>query len=85
MPRQRKSNAERDISPWAKKIRDLRLDNDLTQQSVADHLNVSQRVYADYELGNVRIPVEHLLSLAYFYHVSMDYLCDKEEEPSVQR
>jgi transcriptional regulator with XRE-family HTH domain len=51
MPRPRKNNSERDISPWAKKIRDLRLDNDLTQQAVADYLNVSQRVYADYELG----------------------------------
>lgn len=80
MPRPRKNNSERDISPWAKKIRDLRLDNDLTQKAVADYLNVSQRVYADYELGNVRIPVEHLLRLSYYYHVSMDFLCDRSSD-----
>ncbi|MBR0399844.1 MAG: helix-turn-helix transcriptional regulator [Mogibacterium sp.] len=84
MPRHRNSNTERNISPWAKKIRDLRLDNDLTQQAVADHLNVSQRVYADYELGNVRIPVEHLLRLSYFYRVSMDYLCERNNDASAQ-
>lgn len=84
MPRHRKSNTEREISPWAKKIRDLRLDNDLTQQKIADHLNVSQRVYADYELGNVRIPVDHLLSLSYYYNVSMDYLCDRIDDTAEQ-
>ena len=69
------TNRAAGAEPWVVMIRQLRTDNDLTQQQVADHLHISQRVYADYELGRVRIPVEHLTALAHFYSVSMDRIC----------
>lgn len=56
-------------------IRNLREDNDYTQAYVASILNVGQRTYADYELGNTRIPVESLIRLAKLYNVNMDYIC----------
>jgi transcriptional regulator with XRE-family HTH domain len=46
----------------------------MTQADAAELLNVSQRTYADYELGLVRIPVDCLARLAYHYNTSMDYI-----------
>ncbi|MCM1160591.1 MAG: helix-turn-helix domain-containing protein [Roseburia sp.] len=59
---------------YRERIRALREDNDYTQMQIANILNISQRTYADYELGNTRIPVDSLIILAKFYNVSMDYI-----------
>ncbi|MBR1815543.1 MAG: helix-turn-helix transcriptional regulator [Lachnospiraceae bacterium] len=59
---------------YNERIRDIREDNDLTQQDVADILHVGQRTYSDYESGKTRIPVESLILLAKYYNVSMDYI-----------
>lgn len=60
---------------YAERIRSLREDNDLTQSQIARLLQVGQRTYCDYELGNTRIPVDSLIILARHYNVSMDYIC----------
>lgn len=59
---------------YNERIREIREDNQLTQQKVADLLNIGQRTYADYESGKTRIPVDNLMKLAKFYNVSMDYI-----------
>lgn len=59
---------------YYKVIREIREERSLTQQKVADMLNVGQRTYADYESGKTRIPVDSLLILARYYDVSMDYI-----------
>lgn len=59
---------------YNERIREIREDNFLTQQKIADLLHVGQRTYADYESGKTRIPVDSLLILARFYNVSMDYI-----------
>jgi transcriptional regulator with XRE-family HTH domain len=46
----------------------------MTQQRIADLLNIGQRTYSDYESGKTRIPVDSLLILAEFYNISMDYI-----------
>ena len=57
-----------------KRIYDLRVDNDLTQQQVADYLVCNRQVYARYERGTREIPVSMLIKLAEFYKVSVDYI-----------
>ena len=59
-----------------KHIRDLREDNDITQSAMAKHLNCSQQVYSNYELGQRDIPTDVLIKIAEFYGVSTDYLLD---------
>lgn len=59
---------------YNKIIKEIREDHALTQQKVADLLNVGQRTYADYESGKTRIPVDSLLILAKYYDVSMDFI-----------
>ena len=40
-----------------KRLRDLREDNDKTQQQIADMLNMHRSVYRRYESGEREIPV----------------------------
>ena len=56
------------------RIRDLREDHDKTQQNIADLLGTSQTMYARYERGANELPVRHLIRLAQYYHVSMEYI-----------
>lgn len=58
------------------RIRDLREDNDLSQEQVAKLLNVSQTTYSRYETGDLEIPILSLITLATFYSTSIDYLVD---------
>ena len=62
-------------------MRELREDRDLSQQQMADFLQVHQTTYSDYELGKVNIPVPALIQLAEFYHTSIDYLVDYTDNP----
>lgn len=63
-----------------RRIWDLREDNDLTQQNMADRLGCSQRVYSNYECGDVQIPIPLLIEVAKFYGTSVDYLLELTDE-----
>ena len=65
------------------RIRDLREDADLSQQAIADLLNVSQTTYSRYECGVLDIPYQSLIILAQYYKTSVDYLLGltKEKKP----
>ncbi len=59
------------------RIRHLREDKDLTQKQVAQSLHCSQRIYSNYERGEVDLPTSILIKLADFHHTSVDYLLDR--------
>lgn len=65
-----------------KRIRELREDSDLKQKDIADILNCSQRVYSNYERGELDIPTEVLIKLSQFYNVSVDYLLELTDDPA---
>ena len=60
-------------------IRNLREDNDKTQQEIADYLNIKQTTYSKYELGKINIPIEVFIKLAEYYDVSVDYLLGRSK------
>ena len=60
---------------YVTQIRNLREDSDKTQQEIADILGTSQTMYARYERGANEMPIRHLIKLAQYYNVSLDYLC----------
>ena len=64
---------------YVKNIRDLREDNDKTQQEIADVLGTSQTMYARYERGANELPIRHLILLCKFYNVSADYILGLEK------
>lgn len=65
-----------------KRIRELREDADLTQKKVGEAIHLSQRTYAYYESDQRMIPPEVLCTLADFYHVSVDYLLERTDNPT---
>lgn len=65
--------------PLYPRIRNLREDCDMTQTQIASILNCSQRVYSNYERGDIDIPTEILIKLADFHNVSVDYLLGRTD------
>ncbi len=66
---------------YFQRLRDLREDHDLMQKEIAAVLGIQQTVYSRYERGFQTIPVEHVLKLADYYHVSTDYLFGRTNDP----
>ena len=56
------------------RIRNLREDKDLYQKDIAEVLGISQQYYSEYENGKRTITISHLITLAKYYNVSIDYL-----------
>ena len=56
------------------RLRELREDNDLRQEDIANLLKTTQQVYSRYEKGINEIPIRHLITIARFYNVSIDYI-----------
>lgn len=68
-----------------RRIRDLREDSDLTQKKMGEILSCSQRVYSNYERGELDIPTDILIKLADFHKVSVDYLLERTDKKEVNR
>jgi len=56
------------------RIRDLREDNDLKQNQIAEYLLCDQSLYSKYERNERPLPLEYASKLADYYGVSVDYL-----------
>jgi len=65
---------------WPERLKYLRKSNNLSQTDVAGVLHCSQAAYGMYELGKRKISADKLLSLAQYYHVSMDYIMGLRDE-----
>ena len=66
---------------YIKTIRDLREDNDKNQTEIATLLGIKQQQYARYESGVQEIPLHHLITIARYYNVSLDYLAGLIDTP----
>ncbi|MBP3262003.1 helix-turn-helix domain-containing protein [Pseudobutyrivibrio sp.] len=63
-----------------RRLEDLRIDHDLTQQEVADILFCKREVYRRYEKGIRELPLSYAIMLADFYQVSLDYLVGRTDK-----
>ena len=61
------------------KLKELREENNYSQKQIADYLNVKQNTYSQYETGKRQLPIDVLIKLAKFYHVSTDYILGLED------
>ena len=63
------------------RLRDLREDRDLRQETVADILGITRQQYQLYESGKRELPMHHFISLARYYNISLDYLAGLLDTP----
>lgn len=63
------------------RLKDLREDKDMTQEAVAKLLGTAREQYNKYELGKQEIPFHHVITLAKFYNVSIDYISGIKDTP----
>ena len=66
---------------YYQRLRDIREDNDLTQSEVAGILGTAREQYHKYESGKQEIPFHHVITLAKYYNVSIDYFAGLTDEP----
>lgn len=59
---------------YLKRLKDLREDNDLSQEYISKILKITRPQYSLYETGKRDIPVDLLSILAKFYDTSIDYI-----------
>lgn len=62
-----------------KRLEDLRIDADKTQEEIAEVLNCQREVYRRYEKGIHEIPVWAVIKLARYYGVSTDYILELKD------
>ncbi len=56
------------------RIKELRINKNLTQKDVANFLHISPPQYSLYETGKRAIPLSILLKLSKLYNTSIDYI-----------
>lgn len=60
------------------KIKQLRIEHNILQKSLANQLNLSQQTISLYEAGKREPDYETLINIADFFNVSTDYLLRKD-------
>ncbi len=63
------------------RLKDLRLDKDLTQAEVANLFFLQLTQYRRYENGESDLPLEWAKKFALFYNVSIDYIAGLVDVP----
>lgn len=56
------------------KLKDIREDNDLNQEQIANILNVNRSTYSLWEIGVNIIPLSELCEFANYFNLSIDYV-----------
>lgn len=56
------------------KLKELRLEQNLSQKEIANIIGIAQQTYNHYEIEENIIPLKHLNSLANYFDVSIDYI-----------
>ncbi len=53
----------------------------MTQEQIANVLGTAREQYNKYELGKQEIPFHHVITLAKFYNVTVDYIAGIKDVP----
>lgn len=65
---------------FSEKLKKLRISHALSQQDIAELLDVGQDAISLYERGKRIPPAKNLLKLADYFDVSVDYLLGREDK-----
>lgn len=72
------------MSSFGQRMRELRKERNMTQQSLADIFSAKLRTYQGYEYGESYPEVAKLIAIADYFDVSLDYLVGRSDVREVQ-
>jgi len=64
-----------------KKLKDMRIDADMTQDQLAELIGVKKKTVSAYETGAAKPGLEVLIKIAEALNISLDYFVDLVDEP----
>lgn len=64
---------------FGKKLKELRIEQGLSQRALGDLFGVCNQTISFWESGSREPDLDHLLKIAKFFGVSVDYLLDERE------
>lgn len=62
------------------KLKELREEFEITQEDLAKKLKINRVQYSQYENDYFNIPIKHIIAIANFYNISIDYLFNLSEK-----
>lgn len=65
-------------------LKQIRIENNDTQDYVANSIKVDQSNYSKYELGKILIHTYPLIEYAKLYNTSIDYICGKRKNSDIK-
>ena len=65
---------------YTQRLKELRKQHHLSQEELANILHCSQRAYSHWENGVRHLPIDMLIALAQYYHISTDYILGLSDE-----
>ena len=63
------------------RLKQLRIDKNLTQKDVADYLEIAPHSVQRFEYGTNKPSIENIVKLAEYFNVSTDYLLGVSDNP----
>lgn len=72
------------IDILAKRLKELRIENNYSQKEIADMIGIAQVTYSHYELGRRSVSIQNLVKIAQIYNVSVDYMLGLSDVKMVQ-
>lgn len=70
---------------YLSRLRDIRLQKNMTQKDMANLLNIGVRSYQKYELGEREPSYDKLNFIADYFGVSIDYIFQRTDNPEINR
>ncbi len=64
------------------RLKELRLQRGISQVRLAIDLNMNQNTISRYETGQREADYKTLIQLADYFHVSIDYLLERTDDPT---
>lgn len=59
---------------YSNKLKELRIEKNLTQKKISEILNISEITYTHYESEYYIIPIKHLNTLCNYFEITIDYI-----------
>ena len=67
------------MKEFAERLKELRINEGLTQRELAEKLNIRQQSYARYERNTGEPSLETFVLISRIFHVSLEYLVGLED------